>query len=190
MRSDAVAAAAAGAAAGGAAVYVAHRLGWWGVRRGPDLDWGAGGVSKPAAASSAAAPSLTAATLQSDPVVAEQLTRNVQFLGRAGQASLADALVVIVGLGGVGSHAAAHLLRAGVGRLRLVDFDQVRKREGGGRGGSGEGGQPPHPFPLSPFTGHPLLAQPPRHRHPGRCRHPQSGSAGGGVARGDAGGGD
>ena len=34
-------------------------------------------------------------------------------------------LVVIVGLGGVGSHAAHLLLRGGVRRLRLVDFDQV-----------------------------------------------------------------
>jgi tRNA A37 threonylcarbamoyladenosine dehydratase len=33
--------------------------------------------------------------------------------------------VVVVGLGGVGSHAAAMLLRCGVGKLRLIDFDQV-----------------------------------------------------------------
>ena len=32
---------------------------------------------------------------------------------------------MIIGLGGVGSHAAHMLLRSGVGRLRLVDFDQV-----------------------------------------------------------------
>lgn len=36
------------------------------------------------------------------------------------------AFVVVVGLGGVGSHAAAMLLRSGVGKLRLIDFDQVR----------------------------------------------------------------
>ncbi|URE35762.1 Nicastrin [Musa troglodytarum] len=35
------------------------------------------------------------------------------------------AYVVVIGLGGVGSHAAAMLLRSGVGRLLLVDFDQV-----------------------------------------------------------------
>jgi tRNA A37 threonylcarbamoyladenosine dehydratase len=34
-------------------------------------------------------------------------------------------LVVVVGLGGVGSHAAHLLLRSGVRRLRLIDFDQV-----------------------------------------------------------------
>ena len=34
-------------------------------------------------------------------------------------------LVVVVGLGGVGSHAAQLLVRGGVHRLRLIDFDQV-----------------------------------------------------------------
>ena len=34
-------------------------------------------------------------------------------------------LVVVIGLGGVGSHAAHLLFRSGVRRLRLVDFDQV-----------------------------------------------------------------
>ena len=34
-------------------------------------------------------------------------------------------LVIVVGLGGVGSHAAHLLLRGGVRRLRLIDFDQV-----------------------------------------------------------------
>ena len=35
-------------------------------------------------------------------------------------------LVIVIGLGGVGSHAAQLLLRGGVRRLRLIDFDQVR----------------------------------------------------------------
>ena len=58
-------------------------------------------------------------------MLAEQLTRNVQFFGEEPQQRIADAFVVIVGLGGVGSHAAHMLLRSGVGRLRLIDFDQV-----------------------------------------------------------------
>jgi tRNA A37 threonylcarbamoyladenosine dehydratase len=55
----------------------------------------------------------------------EQLTRNFQFFGDHGMLQIQNAFIVVVGLGGVGSHAAVHLLRSGVGRLRLVDFDQV-----------------------------------------------------------------
>ena len=33
--------------------------------------------------------------------------------------------MVVVGLGGVGSHAANMLARSGVQRIRLIDFDQV-----------------------------------------------------------------
>lgn len=51
--------------------------------------------------------------------------RNVQFFGEEGQLKVHKAFVVVVGLGGVGSHAAAMLLRSGVGKLRLIDFDQV-----------------------------------------------------------------
>ena len=127
---DTLAAAAAGAAVGGAAVLLAHRAGWLGQRRRPALALGPGIGVTPAARAAANGPApspppLSSATLTADPVVREQLTRNIQFLGVAGQAALADALVVVVGLGGVGSHAAHLLLRAGVGRLRLVDFDQV-----------------------------------------------------------------
>ena len=58
-------------------------------------------------------------------MLSEQLTRNVQFFGLEAQRRVAGAFVVVVGLGGVGSHAAHMMLRSGVGRLRLVDFDQV-----------------------------------------------------------------
>ncbi|URE35759.1 Nicastrin [Musa troglodytarum] len=60
-----------------------------------------------------------------DEVVCEQLTRNIQFFGIEFQQKVLQAYVVVIGLGGVGSHAAAMLLRSGVGRLLLVDFDQV-----------------------------------------------------------------
>lgn len=60
-----------------------------------------------------------------DEIIKEQFTRNVQFFGDAGQLKVHRAFVVVVGLGGVGSHAAAMLLRSGVGKLRLIDFDQV-----------------------------------------------------------------
>jgi tRNA A37 threonylcarbamoyladenosine dehydratase len=47
------------------------------------------------------------------------------FLGDEGLRKLRDAFVVVVGCGGVGSHACAALARSGVARLRLIDFDQV-----------------------------------------------------------------
>ncbi|EFJ15582.1 hypothetical protein SELMODRAFT_118191, partial [Selaginella moellendorffii] len=52
-------------------------------------------------------------------------SRNVQFFGLEGQKRVQASFVIVVGLGGVGSHAAAMLLRSGVGKLRLIDFDQV-----------------------------------------------------------------
>ncbi len=60
-----------------------------------------------------------------DDIVREHFTRNVQFFGQTGQETIADAFVVVVGLGGVGSHCASMLLRSGVRKLRVVDFDQV-----------------------------------------------------------------
>jgi len=60
-----------------------------------------------------------------DDIVVEQLTRNLQLFGEEGQGRIRRSFVVVVGVGGVGSHAAHMLLRSGVGRLRLIDFDQV-----------------------------------------------------------------
>ena len=56
---------------------------------------------------------------------AEQLSRNELYFGPAGMESITNARILIVGLGGVGSHTAHMLARAGVSYLRLVDFDQV-----------------------------------------------------------------
>ena len=60
-----------------------------------------------------------------DPIFREQLSRNEQFFKEQNQRAIEASYVVVVGLGGVGSHAAHMLARAGVGRLRLIDFDQV-----------------------------------------------------------------
>lgn len=62
----------------------------------------------------------------SDHVVREHLSRNLLFFGDDGSKAVANSRVVVVGLGGVGSHAAHMLLRAGIGHMRLVDFDQVQ----------------------------------------------------------------
>ncbi|XP_056162875.1 tRNA threonylcarbamoyladenosine dehydratase [Syzygium oleosum] len=63
--------------------------------------------------------------LLKDEIVSEQLTRNIQFFGLDSQQKVTKSYVVVIGLGGVGSHAASMLLRSGVGKLLLVDFDQV-----------------------------------------------------------------
>eukprot|EP00873_Tetraselmis_striata_P028405 jgi/Tetstr1/448669/TSEL_035911.t3 len=68
---------------------------------------------------------MSSPTALSDEVLTEQLTRNLQFFGADAQGRVARSFVVVVGLGGVGSHAAHFLLRSGVGKLRLIDFDQV-----------------------------------------------------------------
>lgn len=56
---------------------------------------------------------------------AEQLSRNELYFGEEGMKSIIKSKILIVGLGGVGSHTAHMLARAGVSYLRLVDFDQV-----------------------------------------------------------------
>ena len=55
----------------------------------------------------------------------EQLSRHTLYFGDQGMKRLRDAKIVVVGLGGVGSHAAHMLARSGVGHLRMIDFDQV-----------------------------------------------------------------
>lgn len=55
-----------------------------------------------------------------------QFSRITRLLGTAGMDRLAEASVAVVGLGAVGSYAVEALARAGVGRLRLVDFDVVQ----------------------------------------------------------------
>ncbi|KAI5282900.1 hypothetical protein KEM54_002498 [Ascosphaera aggregata] len=58
-------------------------------------------------------------------LILEQLARNRVFLGDSGLAKLRDSFVIVVGVGGVGSHATTALARSGVSRLRIIDFDQV-----------------------------------------------------------------
>ncbi len=56
---------------------------------------------------------------------AERLSRTRALLGNAAMERLAGAHVLLVGLGGVGGHAFDALVRSGIGRLTLVDYDTV-----------------------------------------------------------------
>ena len=58
-------------------------------------------------------------------LITEQLTRTASFLGSDRFALLCNSFVIVVGLGGVGSHCASALARSGVSKIRLIDFDQV-----------------------------------------------------------------
>lgn len=58
-------------------------------------------------------------------LIREQLSRNYSFLGEEGMTAIRNSFVIVVGAGGVGSWAALMLLRSGVSKLRLIDFDQV-----------------------------------------------------------------
>ncbi|CAB9509451.1 threonylcarbamoyladenosine dehydratase [Seminavis robusta] len=55
----------------------------------------------------------------------EQLSRHTLYFGEEGMDRLKNSSILVVGVGGVGSHVAHMLGRAGVGHLRLIDFDQV-----------------------------------------------------------------
>jgi len=55
----------------------------------------------------------------------EQLSRSAKFLGAEGQKKMENSFVIVVGVGGVGSHCTHFLARMGVRRLRVIDFDNV-----------------------------------------------------------------
>ncbi|KAL9595005.1 MAG: hypothetical protein Q9219_006704 [cf. Caloplaca sp. 3 TL-2023] len=58
-------------------------------------------------------------------LITEQLSRTASFLTSQRFENLRDSFVIVVGLGGVGSHCTSALARSGVSRIRLIDFDQV-----------------------------------------------------------------
>eukprot|EP00966_Prymnesium_polylepis_P244249 5648576-Prymnesium_polylepis.1 len=119
-----------------AAAATAIALHLWRRSRGPS--------SSPPAATAAAATALKQqlpflsvpsahdsaeeAATDDNEIVLEQLSRNRAFLGDAGQAAVEGSFVVVVGLGGIGSHAAQLVGRTGVRRLRLVDPAAVTER--------------------------------------------------------------
>ncbi|GAA5907834.1 hypothetical protein JCM8208_001958 [Rhodotorula glutinis] len=61
----------------------------------------------------------------SEVIIREALARNYAFFGDDKMNAVRDKFVVVVGLGGVGSAAAVMLVRSGIRKIRLIDFDQV-----------------------------------------------------------------
>jgi tRNA threonylcarbamoyladenosine dehydratase len=62
----------------------------------------------------------------SERVSSERFARIERMIGGDGLTKLHNSFVTVVGLGAVGSYAVEALARAGVGRLHIVDFDEVR----------------------------------------------------------------
>ena len=54
-----------------------------------------------------------------------RFSRTELLVGNAGLKTLKESHVAIFGLGGVGSYAAEALVRSGVGRITIVDFDDI-----------------------------------------------------------------
>ncbi|BGP09340.1 hypothetical protein JCM10049v2_005206 [Rhodotorula toruloides] len=61
----------------------------------------------------------------SEVIIREALARNYVFLGEDKMDQVRKKFVVVVGLGGVGSAAAVMLVRSGIRKIRIIDFDQV-----------------------------------------------------------------
>ena len=57
----------------------------------------------------------------------ERYDRNMRFFGKEGQDRLADASVAIVGVGGLGTHVVQQLALLGVGRLVLIDHEELEE---------------------------------------------------------------
>ncbi|KAG7194522.1 uncharacterized protein KQ657_004737 [Scheffersomyces spartinae] len=61
----------------------------------------------------------------SEELIQEQLARNYAFLSAEGMSKVREQHIVVVGAGGVGSWTATMLVRSGVSKIRIIDFDQV-----------------------------------------------------------------
>lgn len=61
----------------------------------------------------------------SEELIQEQLARNYAFLTDEGMEKVRNQRIVVVGAGGVGSWVTTMLVRSGVGKIRVIDFDQV-----------------------------------------------------------------
>ncbi len=64
-------------------------------------------------------------TVNSEPISGRRFGGMARLYGVSGAAQIANAHVVIVGIGGVGSWIAEALARSGVGQLTLIDMDHI-----------------------------------------------------------------
>ncbi|XBW36768.1 hypothetical protein QEN19_002345 [Hanseniaspora menglaensis] len=61
----------------------------------------------------------------SEELFQEQLARNYAFLGEEGMTKIKETSVIVCGVGGVGSSVVTYLIRSGIQRIKIIDFDQV-----------------------------------------------------------------
>lgn len=54
-----------------------------------------------------------------------ELSRFEMLVGKEGIKKLKDSSVIIFGIGGVGSYCAEAVARAGIGKITLVDYDDI-----------------------------------------------------------------
>ena len=73
----------------------------------------------------ASTPSLPTNDVEDTYRLHRRFDRMGRLVGDGGMKSLFASHVMVIGLGGVGSHAAESLVRSGVGKVTLVDFDKV-----------------------------------------------------------------
>lgn len=88
----------------------------------PAASNGGGATKKPLFGGESTNSSITA---HDEDLIQEQLARNRAFLGEEGLQKVRNSFVVVVGAGGVGSWVATMLVRSGVSKIRIIDFDQV-----------------------------------------------------------------
>jgi len=58
-------------------------------------------------------------------MISRQYDRNIRFFGKEGQERLAAAKVAVVGVGGLGTHVVQQLALLGIGRLALIDPEEL-----------------------------------------------------------------
>ncbi len=65
--------------------------------------------------------------LKCEPIMTDRYSRQILFseIGEAGQKKLKDSFIVIIGCGALGTIMASSLVRAGVGKVRIIDRDFI-----------------------------------------------------------------